>query len=210
MRTIVIRQHDAQAPQISPEGSPEPEPRVIDRDDAGARPAGEQTADGTFRVLIVDGATVIRRWDDIEAAMRHAFDGSAFNDGFAVWRPLTHTREGAEGPGREKYRHALALNADDAIIGGFFRVPVQREPEETDADLGWFFASVPDSDAGYSRRDVADEIVITANALSKRAGFSRIVTNMGTAAGARFLRDRHSYIHEPLTHDKQNRWEKYL
>lgn len=160
-----------------------------------------------FDILIADADALWGRWNDIETVVRVAFEGAAFNDGYRVDRPLAHTRAGIDGSDRARYRHVLAEDRHGGLAGGWFRIAVAREPDEVDADPGWFFAS--SAPMSHRRREVADAVVIAAHELLKQAGFIRVVTNMGTQAGANFMSGRHGYVHEP-TCEQQNRWVRTL
>jgi hypothetical protein len=123
---------------------------------------------------------------------------------------LAHIEAGIDGPARGRYRHVLAEDPYGGLAGGWFQIAVARGPDESDADPGWFLASpAPISPAlmSHTRHDVADAVALAAHDLLKEAGFTRVVTNMGTQAGANFLSRRHGYVHEP-TCSQQNRWVK--
>lgn len=120
---------------------------------------------------------------------------------------MAHIKEGIDGHDHARHRHVLAEDRDGGLAGGWFRIAVAREPDEPDVDPGWFFASP--APIAHTRRDVADAVALAAHELLKQAGFTRVVTNMGTQAGANFLSRRHGYVHEP-TRSQQNRWVKIL
>ena len=59
------------------------------------------------------------------------------------------------------------------------------------------------------RHEVMNAIINKVHEVTKSAGFKRIITEMGTEAGAKFLCKKHNYVHTP-TENQQNRWTKEL
>ncbi len=47
------------------------------------------------------------------------------------------------------------------------------------------------------RHEVLNTIVYQVHQVNKNAGFARIITEMGTEAGVKFLSNKHGYIHTP-------------
>lgn len=164
-------------------------------------------------IVVLRGEEVQERWSEVEEAMRKAFVGSEFNDGCGVWRPLDCTMESSQPEVRSAYRHVVALH-EGKIVGAWFRIPVEKSHERDWCDPGWFFTSSEfdrrfSDGTGSPRAQVADAIVNKAHEMMRAAGFTRIVTNMGTVAGARFMQRRHGYIHQPRP-EKANTWLKVL
>ncbi len=54
------------------------------------------------------------------------------------------------------------------------------------------------------RHEVLNAIIDRVHQVTKNAGFARIITEMGTETGAKFLSKKHGYIHTP-TPEKSNR-----
>jgi hypothetical protein len=142
------------------------------------------------------------RWPDFEAAIDDAFRGARFMPGFDARSPLTHTLAGFADNLRDTYRHVV-VETDDRLLGASFRVPAERPGDVLDADPGWFFIArdLP----GRVKIEVADALVAQSHQLMRMAGFTRVVTNMGTYAGAALLRRRHGYQPVPPG-DQHNRW----
>ena len=161
---------------------------------------------GTVDVVVMSGATAQKRWPEIRELIKHEFVRSRFNDGCDIWRPLESTQEALEEECWSVFRHVVALSAKDAIIGGWFRVPFKKSFNNENCSPGWFLSS---AELGASRSLIADAIVTRAHEVMKSGGFTRVVANMGTVAGAKFLQRRHGYIHQPVQH-KANTWVKIL
>lgn len=158
-----------------------------------------------FALSNLDSELCERRWYALSSAMTDAFREARFMPGFDIASPIKHTLEGLRVPVSSSYRHVLA-EAEDQVLAGAFRVPVVRL-DVGDADPGWFFVAhtVP----GMDRVMVADAVVERSHQLMRDAGFTRVVTNMGTRDGAAFLRRRHGYRHEPVE-GQENRWIRPL
>lgn len=159
-----------------------------------------------YQVEVVDHEFVFNRWQEIEDILYRVFAESAFNDNFTRTRPAEHTRKMMTGPDREKIKHVMALDLDNEILGAFFAIPVHQSPGKEDCDLGWMFTiELPPR----FRQEVMCAIIDKVHEVTKVAGFKRIITEMGTEAGAKFLSKKYGYIHTPLQ-DKPNRWTKEL
>ena len=109
-------------------------------------------------------------------------------------------------PDREGIKHVIALDLDNNILGAFFVIPSYQPLGREECDIGWMFTIELHR---RFRHEVMDAIVNKVHEVIKSAGFKRIVTEMGTEAGARFLSKKHNYIHTP-TKTKYNRWTKEL
>lgn len=160
---------------------------------------------GAIDFVVLNGAEAQERWPEIRELIKHEFIPSQFNDGCDVWRPLESTHEAMEERNWPVFRHVIATDEEGKMVGGWFRIPYRRIDDET-CSPGWFLTA---SALGSRRSGVADGLVVTAHEVMRSGGFSRIVTNMGTVAGARFLQRRHGYIHQPVQH-KNNTWIKIL
>lgn len=158
-----------------------------------------------YRVEIVDHEFIRERWSEIEEALSRAFSESAFNGRFTRIRPAEHTWEVIHQPEYEGCGHVVAQDAEGRILGAFFAVPVRMSGSE-ECDLGWMYT---DELERAVRREVMDVIIQKTHETVRTAGFRRVVTEMGTEAGAKFLSKRHGYIHAP-TKEQFNRWIKEL
>ncbi len=163
-----------------------------------------QTAN--YKVEVVDSAFVLARWSEIDAILYRVFGDSQFNDKFGRSRPKEHTLENLKEPYQEGIKHILAFDSNDNVLGAFFVIPTQKPEGKDDCDLGWMFTIELHQQL---RHEVANAIVDKVHQVTQRAGFSRIITEMGTKAGARFLAKKHGYVHTP-TEEKLNRWTKEL
>jgi hypothetical protein len=157
---------------------------------------------------VLDSAQADRLWPDLSLAVKEAFEGADFCDGFGPESPLVHSFEGITGPDRGVYRHVVAGDPSGAILGACFRVPVRLpDAENRDADPGWFFTAASLDLAARMR--VADALIRRTHELMSSAGFTRVVTNMGTRAGAVFLQRKWGYTHSP-SESMANRWVREL
>jgi hypothetical protein len=159
-------------------------------------------------VAVVNNHFVLTRWDEIALLIRRSFEGATFNDGFTIERPLWHTRSIAGDTARANIRHVVAFHSHGALCAAFFCIPVFRpQIDVEESDIGWFFTDPELSP--ILRIRVMDQIVELLIQLMRKAGYKRIVTNMGTAEGARLLARRYGFIHSP-TSIWENRWIKEL
>lgn len=161
---------------------------------------------GTVAIVVMGGAMAQTRWPEIRELIKYEFASSRFNDGCDIWRPLESTQEALEEECWSTFCNVVALDAEKKIVGGWFRVPFMQSFGEGDCSPGWFFSS---AELGTSRSLIADAIITEAHKVMKSGGFTRVVTNMGTVAGAKFLQRRHGYIHQPVQY-KKNTWVKVL
>jgi hypothetical protein len=161
----------------------------------------------TFELRDIDGAACGARWEsDLAIAIKEAFAGARFMPGFGPESPLDHTRKGLTGPDADSCVHIMA-EAGGRIVGATFRVPIVCPAGTTDADPGWFFVA-HDLPAAM-KAAVVDALVGESHRVMKAAGFTRVVTKMGTRDGAVLLRRRHDYVHAP-TPEQDNRYIREL
>jgi len=160
-----------------------------------------------YIVKVVDQDFIKERWSEIESLITSVFKCSNFNDKFTSERPLWHIQEGLNGSLGTGIKHVIALSSEDIILGAAFCIPTHRNEGETSCDLGWFFVSNTISHVGRIR--VTDGIGNKVYEELKKAGFNKIITEMGTEAGAKLMQKRHGYVHEPQG-EKTNRWVKIL
>lgn len=159
-----------------------------------------------YRIEVVDHTFVLNRWQEIQDIIYRVFAKSAFNENFTRTRPAEHTWKMITEPYQEGLKHVMALDLDDDILGAFFAIPAYQPPGKEDCDLGWMFTIelYP-----RFRQEVIVAIVDQVHKVTQAAGFKRIITEMGTEAGAKFLAKKYGYIHTP-TEDQSNRWTKEL
>ena len=159
-----------------------------------------------YRIEVVDHAFVLNRWQEIKDILYRVFSEATFNENFTRTRPAEHTWKMITEPYQEGIKHVIALDLDNDILGAFFVIPAYQPPGKDDCDLGWMFTIelYP-----RFRQEVVAAIVDKVHEVTKAAGFKRIITEMGTEAGAKFLSKKYGYIHTP-TENKHNRWIKEL
>ena len=159
-----------------------------------------------YKIEVVENEFILNNWENIEEILYRVFSESKFNDNFIRTRPAEHTWQKIHEPGREYIKHAIALDLDNNILGAFLVIPSYNPDGKEDCDLGWMFTIelYP-----KFRQEVMSAIVEGVHEVTRNAGFKRIITEMGTAAGAKFLCKKHGYVHTP-TEDKLNRWTKEL
>ena len=176
---------------------------ILDVDNSKVR-FNKQKRDYTIKV--VDSNFVLNRWEEIEAILYRVFGDSNFNDNFVRTRPAEHTYKNLIKPYQQGLKHIIALDSDSNILGAFFVIPAYKPEGKEDCDLGWMFTIelLP-----RFRHEVMNAIIDKVHEVTRNAGFARIITEMGTEAGAKFLAKKHGYIHTP-TPDKLNRWTKEL
>ena len=78
--------------------------------------------------------------------------------------------------------------------GIFFVIPAYKPEGKKDCDLGWIFTIELHLKFRY---EVLNAIVYQVHEVTKNAGFARIITEMETETGAKFLSKKHAYIHTP-------------
>lgn len=160
-----------------------------------------------MNIRVVGHGFLKARWPQIEAFVRHEFKESAFNDGFTVERPLWHINKGIEGELGPGIKHVLAFSSEEKILAAAFCIPASKVDDRNSCDIGWFLSS---SELSKIRKMKAlDQVFEQVHQTVKSAGFERIVTNMGTQEGAKYLGRRQGYVHQP-TGEKHNRWVKEL
>jgi hypothetical protein len=160
----------------------------------------------SFKVFVATAGHYQDRLCEIESAIKAAFQDADFTEPFGPESPWTHTREGLTGRDANKYLHVIAEDSDRTILGAVFRVPAEQQDGE-DADPGWFFVA-----SGLHlrmRAEVVREILQTAHRLMRKAGFPRVVTQMGTRTGSRLLSRHFGYVQAPVEGQK-NRWIRDL
>jgi hypothetical protein len=161
-----------------------------------------------YHLVFLDGDALKERWVEVEAAIRWAFKDSEFNhELLTVEWPIRQTRDAVEGLLGPGYKHLVAVNGHGNIIGAIFNVPTRRDEDQVSTNFGWFFVS-PEIDR-TTRRHILDELMANLFAILSEVGFERIVTGMGTRAGAKVASQRYGFTHEP-TKEKYNRWVKEL
>ena len=174
-----------------------------------------QAADGcrnvsdpcNFSVSVTTAQENQQRLFDIQSAIKDAFQDADFNEPFGPESPWAHTREGLTGPDADRYLHVIAEDDQQKILAAVFRVPAQRQDGEDAADPGWFFVA-PDLHLRM-RAEVVREVLQTAHWLMRKAGFPRVVTEMGTHTGGRLLKRHFGYVHDPVV-GQENRWIRDL
>ena len=159
-----------------------------------------------YKIEIVDHQYILKRWQEIEAILYRVFGDSKFNSNFVRTRPAEHTWKNLIEPYQEGLMHVIALDLDENILGAFFLIPSYQPEGKEDCDLGWMFAIelYP-----KFRHEIISAITEKVHEITKNAGFKRIITEMGTEAGAKFLSKKYGYIHTP-TPEQSNRWTKEL
>ncbi|NER25853.1 MAG: hypothetical protein F6J96_35200 [Symploca sp. SIO1C2] len=167
-------------------------------------PLNKQKRD--FVVKVVDHQYILQRWQEIEAILSRVFGDSKFNSNFAKTRPAEHTLKNLTEPYQAGLVHVIALDADENILGAFFVIPASQPEGKEDCDLGWMFTIelYP-----KFRQEIMSAITEKVHEVTKNAGFKRIITEMGTEAGAKFLSKKYGYLHTPTT-KQSNRWTKEL
>ncbi len=143
-----------------------------------------------YRIEVLDSEFVLNRWDEIKEILESVFRDSQFNgdsqygDKYSSNRPINHTWKNITEPYQEGLKHIIALDLDNNILGAFLVIPCSNPEGKESCDIGWFFTIelYP-----RFRHEVMNAIIDKVHEVVKQAGFKRIITNMGTEAGAKFL-----------------------
>jgi hypothetical protein len=161
-------------------------------------------ADG-FATGLADNTEIEKRWDQVQATMRAAFDDATYFElGRTVENGIRHIGRALRGELDCTVGHAVAVDrSNDEVVGGIFCVPTSRHRDQADADIGWVFVGrdVPIR----VRPRVMDGLVACVMTTLVETGYSRLVTRMGSAEGANMLGRRYSIAQEPLP-GQDNRW----
>lgn len=174
----------------------------------------DQLADrGNIHIRLVDSDFLINIWADVEATLRKTYAAADFSDEFSaggvesVNGPLDWTRSGINGALGREFKHLIALGQAGQIFGGIFCVPASRNEGETGCDVGWIFV-VPEASPAL-RRSILDEMMERLDNWLRECGFERIVTDVGTRAGAKSFSRYYGWVYSPLP-EESNRWIKEL
>jgi len=160
-----------------------------------------------LKIVLVDNNVVVERWPEIETAVRDAFAAAEFSDPTRTTESvLQYIQRGLDGRLRSVLGHVLAISATDKVVGAVFCVPTGREPGETSCDIGYIFTSP--QVGGRVRLDMLNRLMSLVFDTLRSCGFERIVTDMGTVAGAKTI-GRRFFVHAP-TPEKSNRWVREL
>jgi len=160
-----------------------------------------------LKVMLVDNNVVRERWPEIEAAVRDAFAPAEYSDPTKTTEDvLQYIQGGLDGKLRPALGHALAISAADKVVGAVFCVPTERKPGETSCDIGYIFTSP--QVGGHVRLDMLNRLMNLVFDTLRSCGFERIITDMGTVAGAKTI-GRRFFVHAP-TPEKSNRWVREL
>ncbi len=170
-------------------------------------PISKPQLDKKYRIEVVDHEYIFNRWEEIDYIIYDAFEGAEFNDGYTVARPINYTWTNIVAPYQKGLKHVIALDENDNILGAFFMIPSYKPAGREDCDIGWMFTIklYP----RVFRHSVIHDIVDKVHEVVRNAGYARIITNMGTKAGGRYLCTKHGYIHTPIP-EKNNRYTKEL
>jgi hypothetical protein len=181
-------------------------------DGVGTGVAGPETPpalqlDRGISIFVLNSLEAERAWPELSVAIKEAFAGVEFCDGFGPESPVEHSQAGIVGPERDVYRHVVARIRSE-VVGATFRVPVVLpEGGGLDADPGWYFTARTLGPRAQTL--VAAALIEQSHRLMKEAGFARVVTNMGTPAGANYLKRRWAYA-QASAEGVTNRWIRLL
>jgi hypothetical protein len=157
-----------------------------------------------YTVTLATNEAVAQQWNQLKDTMRGAFEGATYiQPGRTVSNGLRHIRRALDGELDLSVGHAVAIGPDAAIEGGIFCVPTDRDPEQTDADIGWVFIS-PEIPVRVAPK-VMDGLVAVVRQTLVSAGYQRLVTQMGSVEGARVFCSRYDVAHAPLP-EQPNRY----
>ena len=161
----------------------------------------------SYDVQLVDNCWMKENWSHIEKVLNESFENVEFFPDSSPKRPFEYTLRGMDGEVRDNMGHVVALTPDNKILAAFFCIPIDRAIDEEECDIGWFFG-IPQLSSRL-RIQCVNEVTTYMHSHLKKLGFKRIVTNMGTHGGSKYLKKKHGYIHTPLD-NKLNNWVKVL
>ena len=145
-----------------------------------------------YTIEVVDHQYIINNEKNISDLLAIAFNGSQFNSKYTVISPFEQTLKMSSNPPRKGIRHIISFNVDQEIIGALFSIDTICTNESYDANCGWFF-TVPSLEHDV-RKEIAHSLWDKGHKLMKDGGLKRVVTKMGTEAGARFLAEHFGYV----------------
>ncbi|MBY0443526.1 MAG: hypothetical protein K2Q25_15565 [Mycobacteriaceae bacterium] len=166
-----------------------------------------------LQAILVDSDFLVSIWATLEAVLRKAFADADFRNEYAdgkidaVDGPIDWTRSGISGGLGRNFKHVLVFDAAKNILGGILCIPASRNEGETCCEVGWFFV-LPEI-ARDLRRLVAMEMDKQMRSWLRGLGFEKIVVDIGTKAGEKYLSRNYGFTHSPLP-ENQNRWVREL
>jgi len=158
-----------------------------------------------FTVQLVSNKVMRRHWNTVENALIIAFSDERIkflNENFTSERPIEHTREAVWRTDEPGMSHILSFDMNHQIAGGILCVPTIPNGREI-TDVGWFFLM---PNVGIkTRRELNDAMMDKLVSTLRTAGYKRIVTEMGTKAGAEICSRYYGFMDFG-----QKKWVKYL
>lgn len=160
-----------------------------------------------FTINIIDNQKLVELWDSLKPLIYESFKSARFNSGYTSHDVLLETETEIFVYKDLDTKHILAFNLANNVIGGLLCIYGDTILHTTECEVGWFFTT-----PNLSSREkviVGDEILKSTHSLAKRLGYDKIVTEIGTKEGEKFLSKRFGYYYSPLS-QKKNRWIKNL
>jgi hypothetical protein len=161
-----------------------------------------------YKIGLISSEVLDAQWPTLESVLVSSFQGAQFSDGYDASSPIQHTRDGIEGRLGVTVAHALAHDTTDSFAGGVMCIPIENPYGQRDCDIGWMFTTpnIPRNEKLF----ILDGLVAVVRKTLYEAGYSRLVTSMGTVAGQRVLVRRYGFITEPATIATANSGNKWI
>ena len=159
-----------------------------------------------FNLVVLGQDEAKTLWIEIKKTLEIAFNNAVFNNRFDSRSPIEEVYKAITEPEQEGIKHILAMDPNKKILAGFFDIPTIKSTEKDYYDVGWFFSIELEYEL---RHKVVDMMIEKAHELAKLAGYKYFITEMGTEAGAKYMKKKYNYVHAPIE-TQQNRWIKIL
>jgi hypothetical protein len=165
------------------------------------------TAEHGAVVRVVDNHFIHAHQEEVEHLIRSALEHAEFYEGLNVNRPIWHMRKFGTNVDDPTMRHIVATSAGRLRAAFLCVASAPRRPNQEEIDVGWFVVE-PDLPLEV-RHAILNDVVCRGLGVLREAGFKRIVTNVGTVEGARFVEKFHGFVHAP-NDLQEDRWVREL
>lgn len=157
-------------------------------------------------IKCVDTLELYSIWPLILPVLKQSFHNVDFNQGFTVDTVVDEIEIEFSRKSKSDTRHLIAYSGAE-IVGCVFSIQLNRKDEIDTTEVGWFFTS-PTLDT-RQRIKLATELITQTHDIVTAAGFEKIVTEIGTKGGERFLKKKFGYYNVSKSRD-ENKWESKL
>ena len=155
----------------------------------------------TSEIIICGNTVVSSRWDEIADIIWRSFDKENLNDGYTVGDILREICSDVSGFNNSKIKHILALDSEGSFAGGVFSVFNSVDEISKSTDVGWVV--VDTSLPLIKRTKLIFKLILATHDLVAQSGYTKIVTEIGTKAGIRLLKDKFGYTEVAQSNGKK-------